>query len=152
VKRQTAEVEPLHERASATPEPSSNGASRTRAGVLAPSAIEGSVEGDTSLRGRQLRFAHALTTPESLPGPLDQEGAARWFTAGPRLTAHERLAIYRRAYHARLVECLADDYAAVQHALGRDPLRRAVPRIHRVFPFDRTESQLFRSSHERVRS
>ncbi len=26
--------------------------------------------------------------------------------------------MYRRAYHARLVECLVDDYPAVQHALG----------------------------------
>jgi hypothetical protein len=120
MKRQTAEVEPLHERASATPERKGYGASRTRAGLLESNAIEGSVEGNASLRGRQLRFAHALMTPELQPSPLDPEGAARWFTAGPRLTAHDRLEIYRRAYHARLVECLADDYPAVQHVLGEN--------------------------------
>jgi hypothetical protein len=34
------------------------------------------------------------------------------------LSALERLAIYRTAYHARLVECLSDDYPVLKHALG----------------------------------
>jgi len=34
------------------------------------------------------------------------------------LTSLERLDIYRQAYRARLVECLADDYPVLQHALG----------------------------------
>ncbi|MGC4089213.1 MAG: DNA-binding domain-containing protein [Polyangiaceae bacterium] len=37
---------------------------------------------------------------------------------GPRLTASERLDIYREGYVHRLVECLVDDYPALQHALG----------------------------------
>ena len=37
---------------------------------------------------------------------------------GGELPAHARLDIYRRAYVTRLVECLADDYPAVAHALG----------------------------------
>jgi hypothetical protein len=37
---------------------------------------------------------------------------------GGELAAHARLEIYRNAYVARLVECLADDYPAVAHALG----------------------------------
>ncbi len=83
---------------------------------------------DSSLRARQLRFASAVTTPDSEPGALDEDGAARWFTAGPRMSALERVAIYRRAYHARLVECLADDYPVTRHALGEvafDELCRA---------------------------
>ncbi|MCC7385818.1 MAG: putative DNA-binding domain-containing protein [Deltaproteobacteria bacterium] len=36
----------------------------------------------------------------------------------PRLSAAERLGIYHYAYRARLIECLADDYPAVEHALG----------------------------------
>lgn len=34
------------------------------------------------------------------------------------LPAPRRVAIYRDGYRARLLECLADDYPAVQHALG----------------------------------
>jgi hypothetical protein len=37
----------------------------------------------------------------------------------PRLSSGERLDIYRQAYRARLVECLADDYPVLQHALGK---------------------------------
>lgn len=39
-------------------------------------------------------------------------------TAGPRLSALERLAIYHHGYRARLVACLADDYPALKYALG----------------------------------
>lgn len=120
MKRETAAIETLHERASATPDHAR--ARRTAAAATAPSAIAGAGEGageaDASLRGRQLRFAHAMTTPESQPDPVDAATAARWFTAGPRMTALDRLEVYRRAYHARLVDCLVDDYPAVQHALG----------------------------------
>jgi hypothetical protein len=41
-------------------------------------------------------------------------------TAGPKLTAEERLDVYRSGYRLRLVECLADDYPAIQYALGDD--------------------------------
>lgn len=41
-------------------------------------------------------------------------------TAGPRLSAFERLAIYQQGYRARLVECLADDYPALKYALGNE--------------------------------
>lgn len=37
------------------------------------------------------------------------------------LPARERLGIYRHGYVARLVECLEDDYPALQHALGTEP-------------------------------
>jgi hypothetical protein len=77
------------------------------------------VEDDETLRGRQLWFAGAVMTPESEPRLSDRE-AEQWLTSGPRLSALERLEIYRRGYHARLVECLADDYPGVRHALGRD--------------------------------
>ncbi|HTQ04180.1 MAG TPA: DNA-binding domain-containing protein [Polyangiaceae bacterium] len=42
----------------------------------------------------------------------------RVVTRGPRLSALERLSIYRDGYVARLVECLADDYPALACALG----------------------------------
>jgi hypothetical protein len=37
-----------------------------------------------------------------------------------RLSAVDRVEIYRQAYRSRLIECLADDYPAVEHALGAD--------------------------------
>jgi hypothetical protein len=39
-------------------------------------------------------------------------------TAGPKLSAAERIGLYQYGYYARLVECLADDYPVLQHALG----------------------------------
>jgi hypothetical protein len=66
------------------------------------------------LRSRQVAFAEAVTGPD--PGP----DATRLVTPGPRMTATERLAIYRDGYSGRLVECLADDYPAVRHLLGAE--------------------------------
>ena len=45
---------------------------------------------------------------------------SRVLTAGSRLGPLERMAVYHGGYRARLVECLADDYPAVVHALGED--------------------------------
>jgi hypothetical protein len=47
------------------------------------------------------------------------EEVSRWVLAGG-LAAAQRVEIYRHGYFARLVECLADDYPAVAHALGRE--------------------------------
>ena len=44
----------------------------------------------------------------------------RFVTPGPRLTAAERFDIYRSGYHARLVECLLDDYPVLAAMLDRD--------------------------------
>jgi hypothetical protein len=88
---------------------------------------------DDSLRESQIWFAHAITTPESEPRPERAGEAASRLTSGPRMTALERLEVYRRAYHARLVECLADDYPAVRHALGSeafDALCRSYIAVH----------------------
>lgn len=85
---------------------------------------------EPSLRSVQEWFLALLTHPGS-----DQEAVAqvaldaaspdtasleRVLRPGPRQTALERLRIYRHAYVARLVECLADDFAAVQFALGNE--------------------------------
>ena len=64
-----------------------------------------------------------------------------------RLSSLERLDIYRQAYRARLVECLADDYPVLQHALGETELRDAVPRVHRAASLALAEPQFFRSAH-----
>jgi len=40
------------------------------------------------------------------------------------LPAADRVEVYRHGYLARLVECLADDYPALQHALGAGPFEQ----------------------------
>jgi hypothetical protein len=70
------------------------------------------------LREAQAWFANAVMVPESEPSALGAEAAAQELTAGPRLKPLERLEIYRTSYHARLIECLADDYPALRAALG----------------------------------
>lgn len=44
----------------------------------------------------------------------------RLITAGPRMSAGERMEIYRASFAARLVECLADDYPALAYAVGEE--------------------------------
>jgi hypothetical protein len=72
-----------------------------------------------SLRAAQTWFAAAVMRLE--PDGPDQDEAKRWLTPGPRQGASERLGIYRAAYVARLVECLADDYPTLEGALGHEP-------------------------------
>jgi len=117
VSRQIVEQGVLHERASATPEASRRPG---RVGATAPVRGDHAAPGDASLRGRQQWFATAVMTPESEPSPAGVDEVDRILTRGPRLCAMDRLEIYRRGYHARLVECLADDYPVLRHALGED--------------------------------
>ena len=95
----TADALGLHERASATPE---------RAGLL-PEAALGSApawtEGKLGLRAQQQWFAAIISTPQEEPAPVDERSAARLVTASLQLSSLERIDIYRRAYHARLIEC-----------------------------------------------
>jgi hypothetical protein len=68
-----------------------------------------------TLREQQLWFARAVMTGTAI------DEADHRLTAGPTLGPGERLDVYRRAYDARLVECLADDYPVLQMALGNEP-------------------------------
>ena len=104
----------LHERASATPGAHAtrgDHAGATRARVAPPEPPKG-----TSLRAIEEWFLEAVTSP--CAGAELETGARRLLTRGPKLDERERLEIYRYAYRARLVECLADDYPALQIALG----------------------------------
>jgi hypothetical protein len=67
-----------------------------------------------TLRDEQLWFSNAVMTGANVAE------APHRLTAGPRLTAAERLDIYRRGYETRLVECLEDDYPVVKQALGEE--------------------------------
>ena len=110
----TADALGLHERASATP--SAEHTHQPRAGRLG--AAPAWTEGALSLRRQQEWFAAIVSTPEAEPAPLDERSAARLIKPSATLSAAERIDIYRRGYHARLIECLVDDYPVLQHALG----------------------------------
>jgi hypothetical protein len=61
---------------------------------------------------------HARQHLELAPGELE-----RVVTRSRSLTAAERVAIYGRAYHARLTECLEAEFRVLRHALGEDLFR-----------------------------
>lgn len=102
----------MHERASATPE---------RALSAQPHALGGAptwTEGELGLRAQQEWFLAIISTPQDEPAPVDEPSASRLVAPSATLSSLERVDIYRRGYHARLIECLADDYPVLQHALG----------------------------------
>jgi hypothetical protein len=76
------------------------------------------------LRELQRWFASVTTHPEGvLEGHLNPERSKkleRLVTPGPRLSAIDRVQIYKDSYFARLVECLADDYPALSYVLGEE--------------------------------
>jgi hypothetical protein len=104
----------VHERASATPSTLAHRGSNEDTGGEAPSLPR-----SNSLRALQDWFVEAVTSP-CADERLD-EGARQVLTRGPELGELDRLGIYRYAYRARLVECLVDDYPALQFALGVEP-------------------------------
>jgi hypothetical protein len=66
------------------------------------------------LRETMQWFARAVMTGDGIAE------ADRRLTAGPRMSPGERLDVYVRGYVARLVECLADDFPVLEHALGHE--------------------------------
>lgn len=107
------------ERASATP--ATKGAVKTasRAADLRPSKEAGEVALPRSLREVQEWFLGVVSDPRDLDAAAGDlhllEGVV---TASTKMAAVDRLGVYHFAYRARLVECLADDYPALQYAIG----------------------------------
>jgi hypothetical protein len=60
----------------------------------------------------------------------------RVLVSSPRLAAIDRIGIYHYAYHARLVDCLADDFPSVVHALGRAGFAALARAIIARYPSD----------------
>ncbi len=108
----TADAIGVHERASATP------VRRDHVPAVKHRPARAQLPAQSGLRSQQELFCAVVTTPEDEPDLLDDASAARLVTPSGTLSALERLAIYRTAYHARLVECLSDDYPVLKHALG----------------------------------
>ena len=108
----TADAIGVHERASATPRHVG------RAQHAALGAAPAWTSGELGLRAQQEWFLAVVMTPEGEPAPVNGSSAARLVTPSSKLSSLERLEIYRRSYHARLIECLADDYPVLQESLG----------------------------------
>ena len=104
----------VHERASASPSTEHH----PRSSAIDPSVAAPPLPRDASLKELQEWFVGAVTSP--CADDRLQADAAQILTRGPKLDASGRLAIYRHGYRARLVECLADDYPALQFALGEE--------------------------------
>jgi hypothetical protein len=90
-----------------------------------------------SLRDDQVWFAAAV-----IAGASVDESAHR-LTAGPKLTASERLDVYRHGYRGRLVECLADDYPVLKHALGEAAFETLCHQYIARFPSKRPNLNTF---------
>jgi hypothetical protein len=119
--RSTAEPIALRERASATPrgpERTVRTPNKSAASLPVPAGRPSDEVRAMSLAAQQEWFARAVMTPESEGSPVGAARAEEILTPGPDLDPLGRLEIYRRAYHARLIECLLDDYPAVAAALG----------------------------------
>ena len=101
---------PMAERASATPT-----RVRRRPEARAPRATahDPAQETPATLVELQRWMVNAITVHDA-----DDRAIERVLTAGPRLSATDRLGIYRDGYHARLVECLRDDYPVLAETLG----------------------------------
>jgi hypothetical protein len=118
----------VSERASATPIRLDLVSTETIASdvVTAGVAMEGGIEGPLELL--QKWFTSVVTNPRSAADGVEASndlqrelGAANLeelVTPSKSLPAVERLGLYQYAYHARLVECLADDYPTIQYAIG----------------------------------
>ncbi len=113
---------PIVERASASPglAPAARARRGSAAAAQEPLAVP--------LRAAQEWFAGVVTHPRSVAAGvaaaspalgLDARALTRLVTDGPQLAAADRLAVYHYAYHARLIDCLVDDYPALQYAMGR---------------------------------
>ncbi len=114
--RYAVDVSRARDRASATSESREQPAA---AEVYRVARRERAPREKASLRDEQLWFARAVMSAQS-EGAAFLDDAVDRLTPGPRLSAPGRLGIYQRAYVARLVECLVDDYPVLQHALGED--------------------------------
>ncbi len=102
--------------------------------VTAASTLPTSVVVDVPLHVLQQWFCAVVTHPVSARAGVQSAAthinadASHVIADGRGLDALTRLEIYHYAYHARLIECLADDYPSIRHLLGDtrfDALARA---------------------------
>src|SRR3954471_1857997 len=75
--------------------------------------------GQPALAELQSWVFERVTAPEP---DTDSTRSSELIIAG-RLAPASRLEVYRHGYYARLIECLEDDYPALESALGTDVFR-----------------------------
>ncbi|HEX2676391.1 MAG TPA: DNA-binding domain-containing protein, partial [Polyangiales bacterium] len=86
-----------------------------------PAALRASGETQPpDLRQLQRWFADVMTHPGSVEDGARAAGEdlARIVRPSARMTALARMGVYHYGYRARLIECLADDFPVLRHALG----------------------------------
>lgn len=98
------------------------------------------------LRALQGWFQAVITDPRSAADGVRSAAAQlalppaapleRVLVSSPRLAASERIGIYHYAYHARLIDCLADDFPSVVHALGREDFAALARAVIARYPSD----------------
>lgn len=80
---------------------------------------------------QQLWLQRAITGSHAT---LTDEAAAERVRPSSRMSARERVGVYRDAYFARLLECLADDYPALRALLGQQRFARLCRDYVRAHP------------------
>jgi hypothetical protein len=128
----------LIERASATPRANVTGASVGPTSGAPVKAIQG------PLALLQRWFNEVITDPgtvrdgaEHASGLMRELGAEQiesLIKPSRTLPAIERMHLYHYSYRARLIECLADDYPAVQYALGHEGFEALASRYIAAHP------------------
>ena len=71
--------------------------------------------GSVSDLGQLQRWMQEVITH---PTGIDPDGVDETILPSPTLTPVERLAIYNRSYHARLLDCFRSVFPALRHSLG----------------------------------
>ena len=82
-----------------------------------------------NLEETQRAFWRLITAPEAADG-----GAGEWIRGDERLGAVDRVQIYAGMYFHRLLECLAEDFAAVHAVVGHERFHRLAADYLAVHP------------------
>jgi hypothetical protein len=91
---------------------------------------------------------------------VGSEGIESVVTRSTKLTALERLEVYGSAYHARLLDCLREEFPVLKHALGADTfdafaagyLQQYPPRSYTLFELARDFPQFLRETRPALES
>jgi hypothetical protein len=128
---------PLAEEGGATEILATERVSATRAAPVSGSRPRGRrvPPAEQSLAEMQAWFFNAVSAPGTLASSVRAVVAATGtpleavLTPGPALGARDRLGVYHFAYRARLIDALADDFPAVQYAMGAAAFARFADRV-----------------------
>ena len=83
-----------------------------------------------SLKEIQQWMQQALLSPYSTQNPSTEQVIC----SSERLSAQQHLAIYQRSYVARLRECMAKQFEALQYALGKELFQQFVDQYLQTYP------------------